>query len=496
MRQSYWYPAVAVGESWPKMMGVPNGFDVRGRILRAGELAPWLAENSLGNRFGLAVSGSDEGYRSKAVALAIVAADGDGRFLDIAALTPDDEEALASWLADPGPPKAVHRGKWTMHALANCGWTLRGLTSDTALAAHLVRPRQRSSTLNDLLIHHMRCALPEENLEPTLFSPSPDERAVRALILRACAVLDLADVLDEELARIDSSSLLERVELPVQRVLADVESVGIAVDRVTPLPTAPDGRIHATYHHAVTPTGVLSSSQPDLRDIGAPFVAGDGYAGLLSARYDGLEVRMLAHVSGDTELIEACTGPGDPYRLLASRLFCVPTDEVMAGHRHRVHAVSRALAFGSDAGQVAGALKVTRGDAKDLYNQYLSCLLRDYLAGTVEAARGLGYATTWSGRRRYLPDLTNPDLKARRAAERAVCAMALQGGVADIIKTAMIDVDRAVKAAGLTSRMVAQLDERLVFEVAAGESDVVEAHVREQMACAYPLDVPPAISVG
>ncbi|MDP7704765.1 hypothetical protein [Mycobacterium sp. TY815] len=122
------------------MMDVSNGFDVRGRVLRDGELAPWLAENSLGNRFGLAVAGSDEGHRSKAVALAIVAADGDGRYLDLAALTDDDAAALGSWLADPGPPKAVHRGKWIRHALRNRGWTLRGVTSDTALAAHLLHP--------------------------------------------------------------------------------------------------------------------------------------------------------------------------------------------------------------------------------------------------------------------------------------------------------------------------------------------------------------------
>ncbi len=196
-----------------------NGFDVRGRALQRGELAAWLAEHSLGNRFGLAVVGTNLAYDSRAVALAIVAADGDGRYIDTAALTPDDEAALASWLADPGPPKAIHEAKLAMHALAGRGWTLRGVTSDVALAAYLLRPEQRTAALNDLLIHHMRCALPARG------------QAVQGLILRACAVLDLADVLDEELARIDSSSLLGRLELPVQRVLAEMETVGIAVDR-------------------------------------------------------------------------------------------------------------------------------------------------------------------------------------------------------------------------------------------------------------------------
>jgi DNA polymerase I len=198
------------------MINVSIGFDVRGRALRDGELAAWLAEHSLGNRFGLAVVGIGLAYDSKAVAVAIVAADGDGRYIDTAALTPDDEAALASWLADPGPPKAVHEAKLTMHALAGRGWTLRGVTSDTASAAYLLRPEYPGLALNDLLVHHMRCALPAETIERQQFSSltNPDgasEQAVQALILRACAVLDLADLLDEELARIDSSSLLSRV---------------------------------------------------------------------------------------------------------------------------------------------------------------------------------------------------------------------------------------------------------------------------------------------
>ncbi|KQH81081.1 hypothetical protein AO501_05565 [Mycobacterium gordonae] len=455
-----------VGESWPKMNGV--SFDVRGRLPRDGELAPWLAENSLGNRFGLAVAAGNEGRRSRAVALAIVAADGDGRYLDVAALSADDEAALSSWLADPGPPKAVHRGKWTMHALRNSGWTLRGVTSDTALAAHLLRPGRRNTELNDLLVQHMRCALPEEPLGLELFSARPDERAVRALILRACAVLDLADVLDEELARIDSSSLMGRVELPVQRVLADLESVGVAVDPAHPLSDAPDGRVHATYRHTVSATGALSSSQPNLRGVHARFVAGAGYAGLLTARYHALELRLLDHLSGGT-------GP-------------------IVGDRERT--LSRALACGWSAHEVAAALKVTVGDAKEAVAQYLSGSLRDLLAGAVDDARDRGYAATLSGRRRYLPDLDSPDPVLRDAAERAVCATVLQGGAADVVKTAMITVDQAVTAAGLSSRMVAQIDDRLVFEVAPDERDTLETIVREQMACAYQFDAPLAVSVA
>lgn len=473
---------------------VSNGFDVRGRMLRGGELAPWLAENSLGNRFGLAVVGSDAGHRSKAVALAIVAADGDGRYLDIATLTSDDEAALASWLADPGPPKAVHQGKWTTHALANCGWTLRGVTSDTALAAHLVRPGRHRPALNDLLVHHMRCALPEESVDLNRYSSPPDEPAVRALILRACAVLDLADVLDEELARIDSSSLLERVELPVQRLLAELEAVGIAVDRASADPIAAAGRVHATYHHAVTPTGSLSSSSPDLRGVGAPFVAADGYAGLLRARYDRLELRLLAHLSGDTELV-GVGGSSDSYRMLASRVFNMELGEVAPGNRRRIETVSRGLAYGWRGAALAAALGMSHDETKGLLRQYFSCLLSNYLAGTVDDARRLGHVATVLGRRRYLPDLSSPDTSLRQAAEHAVCVMALQGGVADIVKTAMIDVGGAVKAAGLQSRLVAQLDDELILEVTDDEREAVAASVREQMACAYSFDSPLVVLV-
>ncbi|OBA83544.1 hypothetical protein A9W99_07645 [Mycobacterium sp. 1164966.3] len=310
-----------------EMNNVPNEFDVRGRELQDGELASWLAEHSLGNRFGLAVAAS-----SGSVAVAIVAADGDGRYIDVAALTPDDEAALASWLADPGPPKAVHEAKPAMHALAGCGWALRGVASDTALAAYLLRPEHRSLALNDLLIHHMRCALPTEAAEPQQLS-SLDRKAVPALILKACAVLDLADVLDEELARIDSSSLLSRLELPVQRVLVDLETAGIAVDRTALTgrllsSIASDGRVHTTFHQT---TGRLSSSDPDLHAaagrIRQAFVAGDGYAELLTARYRQLEMRVMAHLSGDAgRIVEDARRLGYAATLLGRRRYLPELD--------------------------------------------------------------------------------------------------------------------------------------------------------------------------
>lgn len=458
-------------------MDVSVGFDVRGRALHDGELAAWLAEHSLGNRFGLAVVGTEPGHdskASKAIALAIVAADGDGRYIDVAALSADDEAALTSWLADPGPPKAVHEAKLATHALAGCGWTLRGVTSDTALAAYLLHPEQRSSALNDLLVHHMRCALPAEAAELRRFSSrtnpgEPDERAVPALILRACAVLDLADVLDEELARIDSSSLLGRLELPAQCVLAELETAGIAVDRAVLAriheqsqsfdellnSIASDGRIHTMLDQTSTATGRTSSSNPNLHafSIRIPdwrirdaFVPGDGYAELMAADYGQIELRIMAHLSGDVELIEA--------------------------------------------------LETSTTKVEEQLDPYFARGARDYLRGVLDDARRLGYASTLLGRRRYLPELNSGDRQVREAAERAALAMAIQGSAADIIKVAMINVDQAIKHAGLQSRMLLQVANELVFEVANGERDALSVNIREHMSGAYPLDVPLEVLVG
>ncbi|MGA9376879.1 MAG: 5'-3' exonuclease H3TH domain-containing protein, partial [Mycobacterium sp.] len=214
---------------------VDQGFEVRGGALVPGELAAWLSEHSLGNRFGMAVVGTHLAFDADATALAIVANDGDGRYIDTSSLNPDDEAALASWLADPGPPKALHEAKLAMHDLEGRGWKLAGVTSDTALAAYLVRPGQRSFALDDLSLRYLKRELRADNPEQQQLSllddnDGVDEQAVQAVLLRAGAVMDLADALDEELARIDSSSLLGRMELPVQRVLAELESTGIAVD--------------------------------------------------------------------------------------------------------------------------------------------------------------------------------------------------------------------------------------------------------------------------
>ena len=585
---------------------VDQGFDVRGGALESGELAGWLSEHGDGNRFGMAVVGTHLAFDADATAVAIVAADGDGRFFDTSTLSADDEAALATWLADPDQPKALHEAKWAMHDLEGRGWTLAGVTSDTALAAYLVRPGQRSFALDDLSLRYLKRELRADNPEQQQLSllddeEGVDEQAVQTLILRASAVADLANALDEELTRIDSSALLGQMELPVQRALARMESVGIAVDmdllrqlqsrfadqirdaaeaayavigkqinlgspkqlqvvlfdelempktkrtktgyttdadalqslfdktghpflqhmlahrdatrlKVTVdgllSSVAADGRIHTTFNQTIAATGRLSSTEPNLqnipirteagREIRDAFVVGDGYAELMTADYSQIEMRIMAHLSGDEGLIEAFNTGEDLHSFVASRAFGVPIDEVTAELRRRVKAMSYGLAYGLSAYGLAAQLKISTEEAKVQMDAYFSRFggVRDYLQSVVDQARKDGYTSTVLGRRRYLPELDSSNRNVREAAERAALNAPIQGSAADIIKVAMINVDSALRDAGLKSRMLLQVHDELLFEVADGERDVLEALVRDKMGSAYPLDVPLEVSVG
>ncbi len=589
---------------------VDQGFDIRGGALESGELAAWLAEHSQGSRFGLAVVGTHLAFDADATALAIVAADGDGRYVDTATLHPDDEAALASWLSDVGQPKALHEAKLAMHDLEGRGWKLAGVTSDTALAAYLVRPGQRSFALDDLSLRYLKRELRADNPEQQQLSllddgDGVDDQAVQTVLLRASAVMDLADALDDELARIDSSSLLGNMELPVQRALAQMETAGIAVDlgllselqsefanqirdaaeaayavigkqinlgspkqlqvvlfdelempktkrtktgyttdadalqglfdktghpflqhllahrdatrlKVTVdgllNSVGSDGRIHTTFNQTIAATGRLSSTEPNLQNIPIrtdagrrirdAFVVGKGSHGdfeeLMTADYSQIEMRIMAHLSKDDGLIEAFRTGEDLHSFVASRAFSVPIDEVTAELRRRVKAMSYGLAYGLSAYGLAAQLKISTEEAKVQMEQYFDRFggVRDYLRDVVDQARKDGYTSTVFGRRRYLPELDSSNRNVREAAERAALNAPIQGSAADIIKVAMINVDQGLKDAGLTSRMLLQVHDELLFEVAPGERDTLEKLVREQMGNAYPLDVPLEVSVG
>ncbi len=276
---------------------------------------------------------------------------------------------------------------------------------------------------------------------------------------------------------------------------------------------AEDGRIHTTYAQTVAATGRLSSINPNLQNIPVRsdegrrirevFVVGKGtdgtrYETLMTADYSQIEMRIMAHLSGDENLISAFREGEDLHRFVGSHIFGVAPEEVTSAMRSKVKAMSYGLVYGLSSFGLSKQLAISVDEARTLMRDYFERFgaVRDYLRGIVEQARKDGYTSTIEGRRRYLPDLSSDNRQLREMSERAALNAPIQGSAADIIKKAMLGVDGALKAKGLSSRMLLQVHDELVLEIAEGEKDVVEALVREQMAGAADLSVPLDVSVG
>ena len=576
------------------------GLALDGRVLGPGEMAAFLAGLAAGP-VGLHVRGSWGSGTGTVEGVALCDADGVAAYADVATLGPEDDAALAAWLADEEAPKVVHDANGPWLALRAHGWQLGGLANDTALMAYLVAPDQRAYAQADLTVRYLKRELrPEAHDEQeALFEPS-DEIGETAM-LHARAALDLMHALGEELEGRGGTSLLHDIELPLVGSIVELEAVGIAVDLehlealesefgdqvrtaaqdayevigkeinlgspkqlqvvlfdeldmprtkrtktgyttdadalatlyeqtehpflqhllrhrdVTRLrqtvegllkSTAPDGRIHTTFNQIVAATGRLSSTDPNLQNIPVrteagrrireAFVVGAGFETLMTADYSQIEMRIMAHLSEDAALIEAFRSGQDFHSVTASRVFDVPADEVTTEQRAKIKAMNYGLAYGLSAYGLSQQLRIDTGEARALMDEYFETFggVRDYLTGVVDEARRSGFTETIFGRRRYLPDLTSDNRQRREMAERMALNAPIQGSAADIIKNAMLGVDRAIVAAGLTSRMLLQVHDELVLEVAPGEQDALEALVREQMAAAADLTVPLDVSVG
>ncbi|CAI9419898.1 DNA polymerase I [Nocardioides sp. T2.26MG-1] len=271
---------------------------------------------------------------------------------------------------------------------------------------------------------------------------------------------------------------------------------------------AGDGRIHTTFNQLIAATGRLSSTDPNLQNIPVRteegrriregFVVGPGYESLMTADYSQIEMRIMAHLSEDTLLIEAFRSGRDFHSITAARVFDVPADDVTSEMRAKIKAMNYGLAYGLSAFGLSQQLGIEPAEARGLMDEYFETFggIRDYLAGVVEEARKTGFTETIKGRRRYLPDLTSDNRQRREMAERMALNAPIQGSAADLIKIAMLNVDRAITAAGLASRMLLQVHDELVFEVAPGEQEALEVLVREQMGSAADLAVPLDVSVG
>ncbi len=584
-----------------------GGFAVDVQHLGPGELAGWLARHAgPGTRTGMHVLGRWGRGTGDVRAIALAAADAAATVLDPSELDAADTAALAGWLADPRRAKALHDAMGPMLALSARGFELAGVSSDTALAAYLDRPDQRSYDLADLALRHLSRELSTAaDDDGQLRFEGEDERDDTDAVVRARAVAELADALDRALAASGATRLLAEVELPLQVVLVSMERAGIAVDvaRLTELESrfadqvraaaekayavlgrqvnlgspkqlqavlfdelgmpktkrtktgwttdadalaalyertghpflahllehrdaaklrstvegllktvSDDGRIHTTFNQTIAATGRLSSTDPNLqnipirteegRRIREAFVvgtaAGRSFQTLLTADYSQIEMRIMAHLSADRGLIEAFRSGEDFHAVTAASVFGVPAGQVTPAMRAKIKAMNYGLAYGLSAFGLSQQLGVEVEEAHGLMEEYFARFggVRYYLRQLVEQARVTGYTETILGRRRYLPDLTSDNRQRREMAERMALNAPIQGSAADIIKLAMLGVHSALAGAGLASRLLLQVHDELVLEVAPGELERVEELVRREMGGAFPLDVPLDVSVG
>lgn len=269
-----------------------------------------------------------------------------------------------------------------------------------------------------------------------------------------------------------------------------------------------DERIHTTFEQTVAATGRLSSVDPNLqnipnrnaagREIRGVFVPGEGYEALMSCDYSQVELRIMADLSDDEALIEAFRSGADFHKYVASMVYKLPVDQITGDQRSHVKAMSYGLAYGLSTYGLAQQLKIAPREAEALKNRYFDTFgkVHDYLESLVANAREKGYTETIFGRRRYFPALHSTNRVAREAAERAALNAPIQGSAADIMKIAMIRAEQTLAEAHVKSRIILQIHDELVVEIAPGEGDQVTELVRNAMEHAVDLAVPLDISCG
>ncbi|WP_375384401.1 DNA polymerase I [uncultured Microbacterium sp.] len=284
-----------------------------------------------------------------------------------------------------------------------------------------------------------------------------------------------------------------------------IESLDSAIQTTA---TGGDGRVHTTYVQTGSQTGRLSSTDPNLQNIPvrtdesgrirAAFEVGEGYETLLTADYSQIEMRIMAHLSEDPGLVEAFNSGEDTHRFVGARVFGVEPADVTPAMRTKVKAMSYGLVYGLSAFGLSKQLRIEQAEAKLLMTEYFARFgaVRDYLRSSVEQARIDGYTETIFGRRRPFPDLTSPNRVLRENAERAALNAPIQGSAADIMKIALFHIHDEFSARGLRSRVLLQIHDELVIEVAAGEWDAAEEVVRSRMADAAALSVPLDVQIG
>ncbi|MFE0174787.1 DNA polymerase I [Streptomyces sp. NPDC059002] len=595
--------AVDPGAEEAEQTPAEPGVELDGSVLGAGELAPWLAEHGKAV-LGVATVDTWQLGAGTVTEVALAAAGGAAAWFDPSALDESDENAFAAWISDPAKPKVMHNAKGAMRVFPEHGWTVDGVSMDTALAAYLVKPGRRSFALDALSLEYLgRELAPASAADGQLaFGTEEDDQAeAESLMAQARTILDLGTAFGDKLQEVGASDLLKDIELPTSTLLARLERHGIAADRAhlesmeqqfagavqqavkeahaaaghefnlgspkqlqevlfgelnlpktkktktgyttdadalawlaaqteNELPVimlrhreqaklrvtvegliktvAADGRIHTTFNQTVAATGRLSSTDPNLQNIPVRtdegrairrgFVVGEGFESLMTADYSQIELRVMAHLSEDEGLLEAFTSGEDLHTTVASQVFGVERVDVDAEMRRKIKAMSYGLAYGLSAFGLSQQLNIDAGEARALMDTYFERFggVRDYLRRVVDEARATGYTETMLGRRRYLPDLNSDNRQRREMAERMALNAPIQGTAADIVKIAMLNVHGALTAAKLDSRMLLQVHDEIVLEIAPGERAKVEELVRNEMSAAVTLRAPLDVSVG
>lgn len=523
-------------------------------------------------------------------------------------------ERLATLLREHHDSLVVHGAKEQMHMLAAVGLDLPEPLFDTKLAGYLVHPDFHPETLEKAAAHFLDLHLDERG-EATqglldLDDEQPDEATDdhRGELRHAAIVTALGEDLATRIDDTEQFSLLHAIELPVSRVLFDMERQGARVD-LTRLTGMRDGfaadasqaqeiawaaagtrvnlqspkqlnavlfddmglkpskrtksggyttnaaalqdlyvryadderasdflgallrhretnklkqivqslldavnpddqRIHTTFEQTVAATGRLSSVDPNLqnipnrnatgREIRSAFIPGEGAESLMSCDYSQVELRIMAHLSGDEALIEAFRSGADFHKYVASLVYGVPVEDISADQRSHVKAMSYGLAYGLSSYGLAQQLKISPSEAEGLKTQYFATFgkVHDFLESCVAEARRKGYTETMFGRRRYFPGLNSPNRNMREAAERGALNAPIQGTAADIMKIAMIRAEQGLKDAKLASHIILQIHDELVVEIAPGEQERVTEVIREAMEHAVELSVPLDVSTG
>ena len=491
---------------------------------------------------------------------------------------------MGDWISNPKVGKLLHDAKGLSRVIP-----VEGILFDTALAAYVINPGVRALDFDDIVARWG---------DGTIASSSDPEKM---LVNGAMALFDLQISLERELRDRNVLDLYNHLELPIAELLAQMERLGVAVDRrgLTDLQTffageaeretkaafeavghefniaspkqlqvilfdelklpktkkiktgyttdaeslewlsqttghpvlthllriretnklrttvegliteiADDGRIHTHFQQTIAATGRLSSTGPNLQNIPVRteegrrirecFIAGEGYASLLTADYSQIEMRIMAHLSNDEHLLAAFTKGEDLHSTVASEVFGVDAQLVTPEMRRQIKAMSYGLAYGLSSFGLSAQLGITPPEAQILMDRYFERFggIRDYLKTVVEQARKVGYTETILGRRRYLPDLLSDNRQRREVAERMALNAPIQGSAADIIKQAMLNVEVGLKAKGLKSRLLLQVHDELIFEVISGEEEALTSLVRDAMGSAYPLKARLEVSVG